>query len=70
MLLKLPHFTLLLAEVEEVINQQICKQIQRIPVKATNEATKTAADLAYNDFCAHDFQYSTMTIWRIHMQAQ
>ena len=35
---------ILLAEVEEAINQQICKQIRRIPVKATNKATKTATD--------------------------
>ena len=50
---------ILLAEVEEAINQKICKQIQRIPVKATNKATKTAADLSYNrlreDFCTRDF---------------
>ena len=39
--------TILLTEIEEAINQQICK---RIPVKATNKATKTATDLtlSYN----------------------
>ena len=50
---------ILLAEIEEAFNQQICKRIRRISVKATNEATKTAADLSYNqlreDFCARDF---------------
>ena len=48
---------ILLAEVEEAVDQQICEQIRRIPV----QAAKTAADLSYNqlreDFCARDFQY-------------
>ena len=56
---------ILLAKVEEAINQQICKRILRIPVKATNEATKTAADLAYHSRTSVHVIFN-ITLWLIH----